>query len=256
MDKCYRVFVIVTALGEVGYKEKKSNIDLYDPDANAGSGNYNKYAYEIDTKYPSFYNGRKNGYSWCDVYNDWCFIVTYGEDKARKMLYQPIKSSGAGCLYSMRYYIRAGEFYSMPEIGDQIFFGTRGNTSSSTHTGIVVKVDGKKVYTVEGNSKNAVRMCSYKLTDKTIIGYGRPAYDPDPISVELPVIKKGVKSGNVAYMQAALIVLGYDVGSTGVDGSFGGKTDAAVRAFQKDKKLTVDGVCGPKTWAKICELLK
>src|SRR5262249_32241213 len=36
-----------------------------------------------------------------------------------------------------------------------------------------------------------------------------------------------------------------------VDGSFGAKTEAAVRAFQRTKGLVPDGIVGPKTWAML-----
>ena len=36
-----------------------------------------------------------------------------------------------------------------------------------------------------------------------------------------------------------------------VDGMFGPQTEAAVKEFQQGDGLTVDGICGPATWAKL-----
>ena len=39
------------------------------------------------------------------------------------------------------------------------------------------------------------------------------------------------------------------VGTAVVDGLFDGKTEAAVRAFQRAHGLVPDGIVGPKTWS-------
>jgi peptidoglycan hydrolase-like protein with peptidoglycan-binding domain len=36
-----------------------------------------------------------------------------------------------------------------------------------------------------------------------------------------------------------------------VDGSFGPQTERALKEFQQGNGLTVDGICGPLTWAKL-----
>lgn len=69
-------------------------------------------------------------------------------------------------------------------------------------------------------------------------------------------LRKGDSGSEVKTLQENLIRLGYSCGSAGADGDFGDKTDAALRAFQKDHGLNVDGLAGEKTQAKIKELLK
>lgn len=60
-----------------------------------------------------------------------------------------------------------------------------------------------------------------------------------------PVTKKGDNGHPVKTLQWILRARGHQLV---VDGDFGPKTDAAVRAFQTSKGLFVDGVVGPKTW--------
>ncbi len=64
-------------------------------------------------------------------------------------------------------------------------------------------------------------------------------------------LKKGDKGEAVKTMQTMLIACGYSCGSTGADGDFGKNTEAALRAFQKDKGLTVDGIYGPVSKAAL-----
>ena len=54
-------------------------------------------------------------------------------------------------------------------------------------------------------------------------------------------------SSIVKKVQTVLKRKGYDVGPTGVDGKYGPRTEAAVRKFQTDNNLQVDGTVGPKT---------
>lgn len=55
----------------------------------------------------------------------------------------------------------------------------------------------------------------------------------------------------VKTMQEGLIKLGYYCGSTGADGYFGNDTDAALKSFQKDNGLVVDGKYGVQSVAKL-----
>ena len=189
MSKCYASKVVNWALGEVGYTET--------PD------NKTKYAEYIDTTYPLFYNGKKNGYDWCDVFVDCGFLQCYGYENALRLLCQPEESAGAGVGYSADYYKEKGQFHSSPKVGDQIFFYNQ-EIGERTHTGLVVDVDSSYVYTVEGNSSNAVRKHTYSLNDSSIYGYGRPNYDeggetePEDPDVITYIVQEGDTLNDIA----------------------------------------------------------
>ncbi len=177
MSKCFASAVIATAKSQVGYKEKASKSNLDSPTANAGSANWTKYARDFDEKYTGFYNGKKNGFAWCDMFVDWCFVTTFGVSEALRLLCQPTGSAGAGCTYSLAYYKKQGRLHTKPQPGDQIFFGS--SQSDVGHTGLVYAVDNANVYTIEGNSSDQVAYRSYPLNSAKIVGYGRPAYDAE-----------------------------------------------------------------------------
>lgn len=63
----------------------------------------------------------------------------------------------------------------------------------------------------------------------------------------------GSKGDDVKKMQTALINAGYSVGSSGADGSFGPATQAAVKKYQADNGLAVDGIAGSNTLGKLYE---
>lgn len=67
------------------------------------------------------------------------------------------------------------------------------------------------------------------------------------MTVTLPVLKRGRKGEEVRALQAHLLGYGYSVGASGLDGSFGAATEAAVRQYQADHQLSVDGSAGPQT---------
>jgi hypothetical protein len=67
-----------------------------------------------------------------------------------------------------------------------------------------------------------------------------------PYTEPKTLIKSGSKGDGAKWVQWFLNKHGADLV---VDGIFGAKSLAALKAFQKSKKLTVDGLCGPATRA-------
>lgn len=64
-------------------------------------------------------------------------------------------------------------------------------------------------------------------------------------------LSKGDKGDAVKTMQTMLIAVGYFCGSYGADGDFGSDSDKALRKFQKDYSLEIDGKYGPSSKTKL-----
>ena len=156
-----------------------------------------------------------------------------------------------------------------PAPGDVIFYdwqdnGKGDNTGSTEHTGIIEKVSGNTITIIEGNKGEAVARRTLQVNGRYIRGYGVPKFSSAPanttttvvkektVMIELKQLSKGATGEQVKTLQRLLSALGYKMQNGkqvyGVDGSFGQATYNAVVAFQKARKLEVDGIVGKNTW--------
>ncbi len=164
--------LIHIAKEEIGYLEKASNKDLDSKTGNAGSKNYTKYARDL---YPSL-----QGQPWCDMFVDWCFVQAFGRSTAQKLI------GGGFSAYtptSAQYFKDKGCWSMSPKLGDQVFFK---NSVRIYHTGIIIRVDASRIYTIEGNTNKSSGVVangggvfekSYSQSYSQIAGYGHPDWD-------------------------------------------------------------------------------
>lgn len=232
-----------------------------------GDGNSNKYAETPGLSV--MYGWNPQNQPWCDVFVDSGFINCFGLAAACAMTYQPMGAGSALCKQSAQYYKDNGAFYQRPEIGDQVFFFASGDIN---HTGIVIRVVGGSVVTVEGNSSDQVAERCYSTGDSKIAGYGRPNWaaaegkpidapaeepaaddtaEPRHYELRFPYLSKGNVGDAVWVLQTLLQAHNISCGPWGADKDFGSDTEKAVRQFQQKQGLTPDGIVGPETGAAL-----
>ena len=102
---------------------------------------------------------------WCACYVSWC----YGQMGLSEPRFAACQSQGIPWFQSHGQW--GGRDYANIAPGDAIFFDWDLD-GSADHVGIVVGIDGSRVYTVEGNSGDACKIKSYSLTYECIKGYG------------------------------------------------------------------------------------
>lgn len=82
------------------------------------------------------------------------------------------------------------------------------------------------------------------LLSSPALGYGDSLFSP-----QRPTLRFGNRGPDVILLQHTLSKLGYI--DDGLNGLFDSRTEAAIRSFQSDQKIWVDGVVGPQTWSAL-----
>jgi len=101
---------------------------------------------------------------------------------------------------------------------------------------------------------------AYGFGPRPVIGWwapgaAQPAPQPQPADgiPTMPEISQGAAGTAVRLLQGILVARYFHIGNTGaagdgIDGDFGPLVNAAVRTYQGQQHLQVDGIVGPVTW--------
>ena len=175
--------IINKAKEELGYLQKKSNLDLDAKTANAGYNNYTKYWRDIKSWSGKNYQAQP----WCAGFVTWVFTKALGQARATELLkhYPYVYCPTLGTLFTK---------YSKPQVGDIVIF-YRNKTFA--HTGIVIAVNGDKFTTIEGNTSgasgvvdNGGGVCQKSYYNSKLPGtkFCRPAYKTTTIKPETTLV--------------------------------------------------------------------
>lgn len=243
--------LIAIAKNEIGYLEKATNAQLDSKTANAGYNNYTKYWRDI---YPAY-----QGQPWCACQISWDMMTAFGLETAKKLLkHWPYVYCPA-----MRDYFT---LYANPQVGDIVIFKHNG---VFTHTGLVIKVQGDKFWTIEGNTSgasgivaNGGGVCQKSYYNSQLPGtkFCRPDYsivtsiksgsstNTSTTTTTKNWIEYGDRGNDVKTLQTKLNKVGYKLE---VNGICGNATVTAIKDFQTKYNLTVDGQAGKNTITKL-----
>ena len=145
--------------------------------------------------------------------------------------------------------------------GDVLLYhisGTNGHTAMYAGNGKIVHARGQSYGSpASGDQGTEIAVTNYSRSKwQTVLRYtgGATPTMPSESCTSRQTVSYGSVGSDVGVLQKKLNKKGYR-GQNGlpleVDGEFGMNTLFAVRAFQLAKGLEVDGVVGPKTWAKL-----
>ena len=223
------------------------------------------------TEYPANSNKTKygkaygwNGVFWCAQFVWWCFLKAKAEDliaksaSAADIQDQTVRNKG-GRWIMKKNKSAATRRAALKRIrpGDIVSFDFGAMDAVRDHTGLVYKVSGQYVITIEGNTSkagsqsNGCMVCEQRRLYTSICSAVRPAYTPGTYPCEIPgsaVSRKKGSAVNARYWQEFLFWYGYT--DIGIDGAFGPETVKYTKKFQEANGVKVTGAADAATIAK------
>lgn len=129
-----------------------------------------------------------------------------------------------------------------------LFYRDKNNKKVMAHTGLYYNGETCECSSGVQHSGTLNKKWEYWGVPACVEGDVPTPTPPEPTPEKKPTLRKGDSGKWVTLAQTELINKGYDCGKTGADGKFGANTQKAVKQFQQDHGLTVDGVIGQNTW--------
>jgi len=185
----WRVDLVAIARTQIGVEESEKNF-IFDEDGVRRA--YTRYGEWFGAQYSE----------WCGMFVAFCAHYAglrsgFPVDAHVGTWAKKLDNAGALVKNDLEY---------VPAIGDLVFFDWE-HDGVVDHMGIVEKVDGYSVYTIQGNAEGAVRRYEYSMGDSDIYGYGstrvlmeqagidvtdEPIIEEVPEEEELTVVGKAV----------------------------------------------------------------
>lgn len=196
---------------------------------------------------------------WCVMFQTWSFAMAGAIGES----WPATSPQGSAVSYLSRWLTDKGYRTGaddMPKAGDVVLYSWSGDETDLDHVGLCCAVEGttadNAVMTViEGNYANAVKMRKINYRNKDVAQTFRLPASEEEYFPELSfLLVRGSRGYAVEILQAGLIFRGYLI-EGGVDGYFGVKTEEALKRYQEDIEIEVDGKAGTETFSHLMGVL-
>ena len=167
--------------------------------------------------------------AWCSIFANWCALQA-GLPQSN--------------LPNARSWLDVGRKTSFPVPGDVVVLWRENPSSWKGHVGFFMGFshNGQSVFVLGGNQDDEVNIRKYEI--ERVLEYRRLKFTSD-LEIPFGYLRKGESNHNVKLLQLILIELGY-LNDT-ADGVFGDNTEAALKSFQSDNNIMVDGIYGSES---------